>query len=66
MTNLVVDAEGAATGAVRCLYSLDGDAWAELPERLAGEAIELNYLWLIFSGEVAAAGPAVQEILPQK
>ncbi len=66
MTNLVLDAEAVAPIAVRCLYSLDGDAWTELPERLAGEAIELNYLWLIFSGEGAVNGPTVREILPQE
>ena len=66
MTNLVVDAEGAATGAVRCLYSLDGDAWAELPESLEDGAVELNYLWLIFSGEGATAAPQVRELHPQE
>jgi len=66
MTNLVLDAEAVEPIAVRCLYSLDGDAWTELPECLAGEAIELNYLWLIFSGEGAEAGPTVREILPQE
>ena len=67
MTNLVLDlAEGSPTN-VQCLYSLDGEDWAELPESLADAPVELNYLWLLFSeGGAESAGPRVLEIVPQE
>ena len=67
MTNLVVDVAEGSPADIQCLYSLDAKEWRPLPDDLARNPVELNYLWLLFpADDLTASEPRVIEIRPQQ
>ena len=64
LRGLEVDlAEGSLTN-MECLYSLDAEEWAPLPENLKANPVSLKFLWLAFPGDDTDAVPNVLEIRP--